>query len=96
MPTFPPRSEAIKKKEELAKWDYELKLAIQKKFTLEKKIAAVENYRKAQLSLLKAQLHVVREKEFQKKKHALNTQKIASSIQEWTNKTNEQILQEFQ
>jgi hypothetical protein len=67
MPSYPPRKEPVKKKEELAKREDELILAIKKNVTADKIIKFADKYRQAQLSMLKAKIHQFKENEFQKK-----------------------------
>jgi hypothetical protein len=72
-----------------------LKYAIRNNFESEKLIVAVEKYRVAQLSILKAQIHEIREKEFQEKPHSRDLGKLEKAILSWTNKTAEEIIVEF-
>ena len=67
MPLFAPRSETIKKQDQLAQRLFELQIAIEKNALEDKLNRLAEKYRAANLSLLKATLHIIREKEFQKK-----------------------------
>lgn len=95
MPSYIPRDHPTKKIEELAKREYELKHAIQHHFTTEKLIRTAEIYKKAQLSYLKAELHVIREQEFQGKRYAHTKEDINGKIQEWNTITAEEIINAF-
>ena len=64
MPLFAPRSETIKKQDQLAQRLFELQIAIEKNALEDKLNRLAEKYRAANLSLLKATLHIIREKEF--------------------------------
>ena len=50
--------------------------------------------RAAHLSLLKAIIHMMHEKEFQKKPHNFKIEKIEAEIEKWKNKTIEEIINE--
>ena len=95
MPTFPPRTETTKKREQLLSRGEELRLALQRNVSNLMLAKAIKKYREAQLSYLKAQLHFIKEKEFQKKPHSLNQSKINSDIDKWMSITDEQIFQSF-
>lgn len=92
MPSFPPRTEAIKKENQLARRKTELKSAIRKNVSKEK-------YRAAQLSLYKAKIHVLKEKHIKgilkKKRNTFNLSAIEIEKETWENKTVEEILGEF-
>jgi hypothetical protein len=92
MPSFAPRSEPIKKKDQLSQKEIELKHAIRNNFSFEKLNKAAEKYRLAKLSMFKARLHEIHEKEFQNKKHTLKIEKIESEILDWNNKLTEEII----
>ena len=94
MPSFPPRTKPIKKREQLAQKQIELEIAIRKNFPAEKINRAAEKYRAAQLSLFKAIIHEIKEWEFQKKQHSLKVKEIEADILLWTNKTTEDIIKE--
>jgi hypothetical protein len=95
MPSFVPRSEPVKKREELSKRKKELRHALRNNFVLEKIIKAAEKYRKAQLSLLKATTHVAQDKEFKNQPNNLKIESIENKIMIWENKTAAQIIDEF-
>jgi hypothetical protein len=95
MPSFPPRYEPLKKEERLLQKKIELQHAIRHNISPEKLTKAIEKYRLTQISFFKAQLHVIREKEWQKKPHHFNRQAIENEIVIWTNKSIEDILNEF-
>jgi hypothetical protein len=95
MPSFPPRYEPIKKEVQLLQRKEELHHAIKHNVSPQKLTKAVEKYRLTQISFFKAQLHVIREKEWQKKIYHLNRQAIENEIVIWINKSIEDILNEF-
>jgi len=92
MPIYPPRTEPVKKQEELTKREMELVFAIKKNIAVDKLIKLVEKYRQAQLSMLKAKGHTFKENEFQKKPNNIKLEKLEKLTIEWTNKTNEDII----
>jgi hypothetical protein len=57
VPSNPPRKDTTKKREQLSKREQELKHAIRVGYTGQRLVRAVENFRSAQLSLLKAKLY---------------------------------------
>ena len=95
MPSYPPRTSPIKKKEQLEKAEMELVLAIRKKESVDKQIKFVEKYRQAQLSLLKAKIHEVKENEFQKKQNTIKIEKLELQIAGWTSKPSDKIIDEI-
>jgi hypothetical protein len=95
MPSYPPRSEAVKKQDQLTQREAELRHIIQVKSSSEKLTKAVKKYRDAQLSLLKAQLHIIQDKHFQERPHNFRIGKIESNINIWTNKSDEEIISDF-
>jgi hypothetical protein len=92
MPLYPPRSESVKKAAQLAQKELELKTAIQKSLTTDKLNKAAEKYRAAQLSFLKAKMHVIKEKVFQDKTSNIKTEKLAGEIEVWVSKPVEEII----
>ena len=94
MPIYPPRTEPIKKQEELTKKHRELTIAIEKNISAEKLIKFVEKYRQAQLSMLKAKIHQFKENEFQNKQNSIKIEKVEKLIIEWMDKTNNEIISE--
>ncbi len=95
MPLYPPRVEPIKKKEQLAQREIEFLHTVKNNFEKEKLNKAVEKYRMAQLSILKARIHELREKEFQKEPYNGNLKKFEDDILDWTNKSTDNIINEF-
>ena len=95
MPTFPPRTETNKKREQLLCRIEELRHALQRNVSDITLAKVIKKYRDAQLSFLKAQLHFIKEKEFQKKPHNLNQSQINSDIEKWKSITDEQIVRSF-
>jgi len=94
MPIYPPRSEPVKKQEELTKREMELVFAIKKNVAADKLIKAVDKYRQAQLSMLKAKVHTFKENEFQKKPNNIKLEKLEKLTIEWTDKANDDIINE--
>lgn len=92
MPIFPPRKEPIKKKAQLSQREEELRLALNKKLSAEKINKAVERYRIAQLSLLKAKVHENKERQYMNKPQAHDPESLQKEILTWTNKTVEEII----
>ena len=95
MPTYPPRIEATRKKEQLEVREVELRHAIQSSFSFEKLNKIIEKYRLSKLSFLKAKLHEFREREFQKLKNTISPEKIEAEISEWQQKSSFAILDEI-
>ena len=63
MPSFIPRQEPIRKKEQLSQKELEIIAALRKQFTGDKLAKFIDKYRHAQLSLLKAKAHYLKEQE---------------------------------
>jgi hypothetical protein len=95
MPSFPPRSETVKKSDQLIQRKNELSYAVKNNYTDEKLNKAIKKYREAQLSFLKAKIHVLKEKEFQNKPHSNKIENIEEAIGIWKNKTDDEILKVF-
>jgi hypothetical protein len=95
MPIYPPRSEPAKKQEELAKREVALKLGLSKSISPEKLTKLIENYRKAQLSLLKAKIHQMRERRIQGKASEADFKKLEQMVVDWYTLDREQILNQF-
>jgi hypothetical protein len=95
MPGFAPRNEPTKKREQLASRKLELQLALQTNCTREKLHKLVEKYRHGQLSFLKAKLHVLKEKNFEKKSTSLNYAKLEAAIAIWEKKLPGEIISEL-
>lgn len=94
MPTFAPRSEPVKKKEEFELRRQVLVNSIQNNLDLDQISKNAEKYRDTKLLYSKAILHVIREKEFQEKPHSYNKDKVFKEIEFLTNKTIEEIIDE--
>lgn len=95
MPIFAPRKETIKKEEQLFQRQFELQQAIKRNIEIYKINKLAHKLRLAHLSLLKATIHIIKEKEFQKKSHNYNIEKIEKEIEIWENKTVEGIISEI-
>ena len=72
----------------------ELITALRKQFTGDKLVKFIAKYRHAQLSLLKAKAHYLKEQEYQKKETDMKIERIEKQIIEWTTKSNETIVSE--
>ena len=94
MPLYPPRTQSVKKHEELTKRETDLKIAINLQITNEKLIRLADKYRQAQLSLLKAKIHLFRENEFKNKDNTLGLEKLEELTKDWTNKSFDDIISE--
>jgi hypothetical protein len=94
MPTFAPRSEPVKKKEELESRRQVLENSIQKNLDFDQITKNAEKYRDTRLLYNKAILHVIREKEWQEKPHSYDRDKIIKEIESWTNKSVDEIIDE--
>ncbi|GAB2832545.1 hypothetical protein [Ferruginibacter profundus] len=95
MPLYPPRTEPIKKREQLLSRAKELQIAIKKNESELKIAKLVKKYRLAQLSFFKAQLHELHEKELQKKNSIIKIEKIEAEVLNWTNKTDLEIINDI-
>ena len=95
MPSFPPRKQPIKKRDQLYQKYMELKKAVRSNLSDERLHKIVEKYRSAQLSLLKAVIHEIQEKQFQNKIHNLEISKIECQIIFWTNRRTEEIISDI-
>jgi hypothetical protein len=95
MPIFPPRKEPIKKREQLSQRKKELQYALRDNLSLKKIETLVEKYRMAQLSLLKAKTHELKEKDLGKRKANTNIASIEKEIVYWTKKPAEEIIKEI-
>ncbi|SRR5258705_6816323 len=94
MPTFPPRNEPVKKKEELELRRQVLENSIQNNLDIAQIIKNAEKYRNTRLLYNKAILHVIREKEWQEKSHSYSKEKITKEIETWTEKSAEDIIED--
>ncbi len=92
MPIYPPRSETIKKEEQLTKRKEALQGAIRKEFTLAKIKPLIEKFRLAQISLLKAQIHLLQDKNFAKKVDNRKASTIESKMKMWESMSSQDIL----
>ena len=96
MPVFPPRNAPVKKKEQLYQRLQELQHAIRNDFAPDKLNKAVEKYRLAQLSLLKAKIHEYQERLFKKKPQLNSLETIENEILVWSSKEVAEIIREIQ
>jgi len=95
MPVYPPRNEPIKKKEQLLQRKNELKHALDANQPADKLNKAVEKYRSAQLSLLKAKVHEFQERHYQGKLQLSDFENLEKEIHFWTNRTTVEIIKDF-
>lgn len=95
MPSFVPRSEPIRKAEQLSYREFELIAALTKGISEEKLIQAAEKYRTAKLLYLKARIHVIKEKNFKSISHNDSSKKLEAEMEKWTKKSVEDILNEI-
>jgi hypothetical protein len=89
MPSYPPRSETVRKREILEKRERELKHALKNKFQEIKIQRAAEKVRTAQLNLIKAEAHwnqtyQISEESSQQKMREMNIKKKLALWQEIT------------
>ena len=94
MPTFAPRSEPVKKREELELRRQVLEDSIQNKLEIGQIIKNAEKYRSTRLLYNKAILHVIREKEWKEKPHSYNKDRVLKEIETLTVKSVEEIIDE--
>jgi hypothetical protein len=92
MPAFAPRSETIKKEEQLSSKRAALEGAIKKEFTLAKLTPIIEKYRLAQISLFKAQIHQIQDKNFANKIDNRKIAVIEGKMKTWESMTIEEVL----
>lgn len=95
MPSYPPRNNPAKKEEELFKNKIRLLLAVQNSAPNEQIIKLIDKFSKAQLSLLKAKTHLLKEKEIQGEAIADSLEQLQVEIDEWLQKNNANILKEL-
>jgi hypothetical protein len=95
MPSYAPRTGPVKKQEELTKREKELAFAIKKNIPTDKLRKFAEKYRQAQLSMLKARIHVFKENELQKKQNNTKLERLEALIIEWTEKSSDDIIGDF-
>ncbi len=95
MPSFAPRQEPVKKKNQLLQKEMELVSALRKNLADNQLLKFVDNYRHAKLSLLKAKIHYLKEKEYQTKATSMKIEKVEAEMLEWADKSNESIVDEM-
>jgi hypothetical protein len=94
MPSYPPRADTTKKREQLLKREQEFQHAIRVGFSRERLVRAAENLRATQLSLLKAELYWARDARIRGRDVDERVAKIEGETRKWTEKTFDQILAE--
>jgi len=92
MPAFAPRSEPVKKSEELALRKHFLENSILNNVGLEQITKHAEKYRDTSLLYNKSLLHVIIEKELQGKKHSYKKEKALSEIEIWARISVDEII----
>ncbi|AZA74879.1 MULTISPECIES: hypothetical protein [Chryseobacterium] len=95
MPSFAPRNEPRKKKEELELKKQILKNAILSNLTIEIISKKTEIYKTAIISYNKAILHVIKNLEWKNKAHSFDKEKATREIEIWQNKNVETIISEI-
>lgn len=95
MPSFVPRHEPVKKKEELALREQVLKNAIAGNYPQDKLQKAAEKYRAAMIGLLKAKIHYALDMDYQKKPCPLDITVLEAEIADWKEKSVEAIVAGF-
>lgn len=95
MPSFVPRNEPIKKKEQLEIKKHVLENAIIHKLeqsVIEKK---AENYKMARVLFYKTILHLIRDNELKKKKNNHDKKKTIEELELWEQKSIYEIINEI-
>lgn len=95
MPSFVPRNEPARKRDQLLDRSEDLRLAIlhgKSEIRLQK---LAERYRLASISLIKARIHNNRELEFQNRKPLLDIEKLEKEKLCWEQKSLNTIIIEF-
>ena len=95
MPSDAPRSNADKKRDQLRKREHALRLAIFRELPRETLFRLACECRAAQLSLLKAELHWLREPNLKKVSDPVRTASIERDMQIWSSKSELQIIQAY-
>lgn len=95
MPSFAPRNEPIKKKEELELRKHVLENSII--YNLEQKVIEkkAEKYKTTRILYNKAILHVIREKDWRGIKHNYDKEKILKELDEWERKNISEIINDI-
>jgi hypothetical protein len=101
MPSWAPRSDTTKKREQLLKREEELKHAVRAGLPHAKVLKAAQRVREAQLSLLKARLHWARDAQIQKSGQGVTraygeVEEIEDAIRDWKQKSTEAIVSEHE
>lgn len=86
MPTWPPRSNSTKKREQLVRREEELRHAIRSAAAPAVVMKGAERVRLAQLSILKAERHWTRDIKMRRKNVATGLHSIEKGITEWQEK----------
>ena len=94
MPSFAPRNEPRKKKEELDLKKQVLENAVSNNLSSEIVMKKAENYKAAVISYNKAILHVVKDLEWKSKSHSFDKNKAIREIEIWEQKSVETVMDE--
>ena len=95
MPSHVPRTDAAKKREQLAQRQQELEHTIRSEFPREQLVRAAEAVRAAHLSLFKAEIYWAEEAELAGRDVGARIANIERDAQRWTERSIEEILQEY-
>lgn len=95
MPSFAPRNEPTKKKEELEFKKQILKNAILSNLTIGIISKKAKIYKTAIISYNKAILHVIKDLEWKNKVHSFDKEKATREIEIWQNKSVETVINEI-
>jgi len=94
MPSFAPRNEPRKKKEELDLKKQVLENAVSNNLSGEIVTKKAENYKAAIISYNKAILHIVKDLEWKNKAHSFDKEKATKEIEMWEKKSVETVIEE--
>ncbi len=93
MPIYPPRDNASKKKQELDYAGFQLYLAVSKGEIGDQLQKVVENFRKANLGLLKLELHLSFAQHLSIEVDNVKIQKLQAKVKYWEDITHESIIE---
>jgi hypothetical protein len=95
MPSYAPREEPVKKKQELDLKKQVLENAILHNLDLKVIRKKAEQFKTTKILYSKAILHVIREREWQKREHSFNKEKALEEIEIWNKKSVDEIIEEI-
>jgi hypothetical protein len=96
MPSFAPRNEPRKKKEELDLKKQVLENAVLNSLSMKILTKKAEIYKAARISYNKAILHVAKDMEWKNIEHSFDKDKAAREIEIWEKKSVETVISEVQ